>query len=359
MTNSLKHTPLFDWHVANGAKTADFGGWDMPIEYSGIVAEHLAVRSDVGVFDVSHMGKVQIQGEGAAAWLNTVVASDLEAIPFGKAQYSMLLNETAGVIDDLIVYKFAPDHVWIVPNASNAPAVVAALQTVVPAGITISDLHNSHGIVAIQGPRSPEVLATLGLPADHEYMSAVFATYSGEDVVLCRSGYTGERGYEVIAPVAVIEPLWVAAVAAGAVPAGLGARDTLRLEMGYPLHGHEITTEISPVEAGLSWAIGWDKPTFHGSAALKDQKENGAPRKRAALKATERGIPRGDMPVLRDGVQIGITTSGTFSPSLKEGIALALVPTDVKIGDMLHLDVRGRTLAVEVVRLPFVQASTK
>ncbi|MEY2634570.1 MAG: hypothetical protein RIS75_510, partial [Actinomycetota bacterium] len=152
MTNSLKHTPLFDWHVANGAKTADFGGWDMPIEYSGIVAEHLAVRSDVGVFDVSHMGKVQIQGEGAAAWLNTVVASDLEAIPFGKAQYSMLLNETAGVIDDLIVYKFAPDHVWIVPNASNAPAVVAALQTVVPAGITISDLHNSHGIVAIQGP---------------------------------------------------------------------------------------------------------------------------------------------------------------------------------------------------------------
>jgi aminomethyltransferase len=359
MSNSLKHTPLFQWHVNHGAKTADFGGWDMPIEYVGIVAEHIAVRTDVGVFDVSHMGKIQIQGVGAAQWLNTVVASDLDLIPFGKAQYSMLLNSTGGVIDDLIVYKFASDHVWIVPNASNASAVVAVLESVVPADISITNLHNSHGIVAIQGPRSTEVLAALNLPSDHEYMSAVFATYGGLDVVLCRSGYTGERGYEVIAPNEVVEALWIAAVAAGATPAGLGARDTLRLEMGYPLHGHEITTEISPLEAGLSWAIGWDKPVFHGSEALKAQKQSGAPRKRVAVKALERGIPRADMPVEREGVEIGITTSGTFSPSLKEGIALALTSPDVKIGDHLQLNVRGRLLAVEVVRLPFVQPSTK
>jgi aminomethyltransferase len=355
----MKHTPLYQWHVSNGAKTADFGGWDMPIEYTGIVAEHTAVREAVGIFDVSHMGKVRLTGENVDQWLNTVVASNLDAVEFGKAQYSMLLNPTAGVIDDLIVYKLSSDEVWIVPNASNADAVVARLQALLPHGIALTNLHNEYGIIAVQGPKSPEVMRALSLPTDIEYMSAVKATFDGVEVLVCRSGYTGETGFEVIAPVAVVESIWLKSLKAGALPIGLGARDTLRLEMGYPLHGHEITEEISPVEAGLSWAIGWDKPTFEGADALKAIKANGAPRKRAGLKMLERGIPRADMNVVRDGEVIGVSTSGTFSPTLKEGIALALVDPSVKIGDVLQLDVRGRMLNVEVVKLPFVSPSTK
>jgi aminomethyltransferase len=357
--SSLKHTPLYPWHVEHGAKTADFGGWDMPIEYVGVVAEHTAVREAVGVFDVSHMGKVQLVGPGVADWLNTVVASDLNAIGFGKAQYSMLLNANAGVIDDLIVYKLAEDEVWIVPNASNSDAVVARLRQLLPAGITLTNLHVEFGIVAIQGQKSPEVMKALGLPADIEYMSATKSTYEDQEVLVCRSGYTGETGFEVLAPNSVLLDVWTNAIAAGAMPIGLGARDTLRLEMGYPLHGHELSESITPLEAGVSWAVGWDKPTFEGSETLKAQKAAGAPRKRAGLLMKERGIPRADMNVVRSGEVIGVTTSGTFSPTLKQGIALSLVTPDVKIGDVLQLDVRGKLLEVEVVKLPFVAPSTK
>jgi aminomethyltransferase len=357
--SNLKHTTLYPWHVEHGAKTADFGGWDMPIEYVGVVAEHTAVREAVGVFDVSHMGKVQLRGPGVADWLNTVVASDLNGIAFGKAQYSMLLNANAGVIDDLIVYKLAEDEVWIVPNAANSDAVVARLRELLPLEISLTNLHLDFGIVAIQGPKSPEVLGSLGLPADLEYMSAVKTTYRNVEVLVCRSGYTGETGFEVLAPNSVLLELWSQCIAAGASPIGLGARDTLRLEMGYPLHGHELSESITPLEAGVSWAIGWDKPHFEGSDTLKAQKAAGAPRKRAGLLMKERGIPRADMNVVRDGQVIGITTSGTFSPTLKQGVALSLVTPDVKIGDVLHLDVRGRLLEVEVVKLPFVAPSTK
>lgn len=359
MTSALKMTPLHAWHVAHGAKTADFGGWDMPIEYTGIVAEHTAVREAVGVFDVSHMGKLVLTGSGVADWLNTVVASNLEDIGFGKAQYSMLLNAAGGVIDDLIVYKFSAAEVWIVPNASNATEVAQRLIELAPDGVSISNRHNDMGIIAIQGPQSAAVMDSLGLPSDHEYMSAVKVERADSEVVVCRSGYTGERGYEIIAPNHLLVSIWESAIAAGATAAGLGARDTLRLEMGYPLHGHELSPTITPVEAGLNWAIGWAKENFEGAEALKQQKAVGAPRKRVALKALERGIPRADMNVMRDGTVVGVTTSGTFSPSLKVGIALALVSTDVSIGDTLDLDVRGRTLKVEVIKLPFVQPSTR
>lgn len=359
MTSALKVTPLHTWHVAHGAKTADFGGWDMPIEYKGIVAEHTAVREAVGIFDVSHMGKLVLTGEAVAQWLNSVVASNLEDIAFGKAQYSMLLNTAGGVIDDLIVYKFAADEVWIVPNASNATEVARRLQELAPSHVTISNRHDEMGIIAIQGPKSADVMNALGLPSDHEYMSAVKVERADSDVVVCRSGYTGERGYEIIAPNNLLLSIWESAIAAGAEAAGLGARDTLRLEMGYPLHGHELSPTITPVEAGLNWAVGWTKDVFEGSDAVKEIKAQGASRKRVALKALERGIPRADMNVLRDGEVIGETTSGTFSPSLKVGIALALVTPDVSLGDVLQLDVRGRTLSVEVIKLPFVQPSTR
>lgn len=359
MPQSLKRTPLHGWHVSAGAKLADFGGWEMPIEYSGVVAEHTAVREAVGAFDVSHMGKLRIAGPGAVAWLDTVVASPLGALADGKAQYSMLLNDGGGVVDDLIVYRLAADLAWIVPNAANAPKVYATLASLAPAGVVVENLHEDFGIIALQGPSSPDVVAGLGLPSELEYMSAVWLEAAGGQLLLCRSGYTGERGFELIAPNSLLLGLWERAVALGAVPAGLGARDTLRLEQCYPLHGHELSEEINPVEAGLSWAIGWDKPEFAGRSALLSVREAGAARKRVALRAVERGIPRGEMAVLSGERAVGVTTSGTFSPTLKVGIALALVEPGVAIGDRLHLDVRGRLLEVEVVKPPFVPARTK
>ncbi len=357
----LRRTPLHDRHVALGAKMADFGGWDMPIEYAGVVAEHTAVRESVGVFDVSHMGKVSVRGPGASAFVNAVLANDLDRIAAGQAQYSMLLNDAGGVIDDLIVYRWADDDIFIIPNASNAATVVAALRAAAPAGITIDDRHLTHGIIAVQGPRSAAVLASLGLPTELPYMSMAAATWPDADIVVCRTGYTGEHGYEIVAPAHVLPHLWDAVVEAarehGGLPAGLGARDTLRTEMGYPLHGQDISPTISPVQARLGWAIGWDKPAFAGRDAVVAQRGGTGARLRG-LRALERAIPRAHMTVLSvDGAVIGEVTSGTFSPTLKEGIALALV--DAAEGDEVLVDVRGRQARFAVVPTPFVPSSVK
>jgi len=354
---TLRQTPLHSRHLALAAKTADFGGWDMPIEYDGTVAEHTAVRENCGAFDVSHMGTTTVTGAGALAWLNTVLANDLERIPDGKAQYSLLCDDAGGVIDDLIVYRFADDDLLIVPNASNSDAVVAVLSAAAQgSGITVTDRREDVGIIAVQGPRSADVLATLGLPADHDYMSVMRAEWHGQPVTVCRSGYTGERGYEVIAPVGILGDLWDAILAAGAAPAGLGARDTLRTEMGYPLHGHELSADITPVQAGLNWAIGWDKPAFHGREALAAEKEAGPRRRLRGLRAAERAIPRAGMAVSdASGTVVGEMTSGTFSPTLKEGIGLALLDAAVAEGDEVFVDVRGRTARFTVVRPPFVE----
>ena len=358
MNSILKHTPLYDWHKSQGAKTADFGGWDMPIEYEGVVSEHESVRTAVGIFDVSHMGKLEISGEGAVEWLNTLLTNNLETLATGKAQYSMLLNAYGGVIDDLIVYKFRNDLVWIVPNASNAHDVYSVLETFRPQNITLKNHHESLGIIAVQGPKSIDAVAALGLPTDLEYMSAVLTNLEGKEVVLCRSGYTGETGFEIIAPNEILQTVWDKLITAGAAPIGLAARDTLRLEMGYALHGHEITADINPIEAGLSWAVDFEKPKFQGRESILAVKAAGANRKRVALSALERGIPRADMNVMLGEEIVGQTTSGTFSPTLKNGIALALVSTSLKLGDQLELDVRGRRLKVEVVKLPFVPSKT-
>ena len=260
----LRHTPLHARHLDRGAKTADFGGWDMPIEYVGTVAEHTAVRTAVGLFDVSHMGKVSVTGAGALDFLNGVLANDLNRIEDGQAQYSMLCNGEGGVIDDLIVYRWSPEHIFIIPNASNAATVVSALRSVAPAGVTIDDQHDALGIIAIQGPLSRSVLRAIGLPADHDYMSMVKSEYAGAEVVVCRTGYTGELGFEIVAPSEILGALWddlcVHAELVQGMPAGLGARDTLRTEMGYPFHGHDISPVISPVQAGISWAVGWPRP---------------------------------------------------------------------------------------------------
>lgn len=353
---TLRQTPLHSRHTDLGAKMADFGGWDMPIEYAGTVGEHTAVREDVGVFDVSHMGYTEVTGPGAIAWLNTVVANDLDRVGPGQAQYNLLCDESGGVIDDLIVYRIDDDHAFIVPNASNSDAVVAALTAAATgSGITVADKREDYGILAVQGPRSDAILEAVGLPCGHDYMSFVRASWQDNPVVVCRTGYTGERGYEIVAPAAVIPDLWDAVVAAGATPAGLGARDTLRTEMGYPLHGHELSVDITPVQAGLVWAVGWDKPVFSGRDALVAERATGPRRRLRGLVAVERAIPRPDMPVLSaDGTTLGIMTSGTFSPTLKQGIGLALLDPAIAEGDEVVVDVRGRQARFTVTKPPFV-----
>lgn len=353
---TLSQTPLHSRHVDLGAKMADFGGWDMPIEYAGTVTEHTAVRESAGVFDVSHMGYTEITGPGAIAWLNTVLGNDLDRVGAGQAQYNLLCDESGGVIDDLIVYRIDDDHAFMIPNASNSDAVVAALTAAAAgSGITVADKREDFGILAVQGPRSDAVLESVGLPYGHDYMTFVRASWQSSPVVVCRTGYTGERGYEILAPAAVVTDLWDAVVGAGATPAGLGARDTLRTEMGYPLHGHELSLDITPVQAGLVWAVGWDKPEFAGRDALTAERAAGPHRRLRGLVAVERAIPRPGMPVLSaDGATVGQMTSGTFSPTLKQGIGLALLDPAIAEGDEVIVDVRGRQARFTVTKPPFV-----
>jgi len=359
----MAEVPLYSHHLALGAKLGPFGGWQMPIEYpTGTVAEHQAVRTAVGIFDVSHMGKVVIQGLGAKDFVNSILTNDLNRIGFGQAQYSMLCNEHGGIVDDLIVYLVSDDEVRIIPNASNAGSVVATLRNSSTAGLEIRDNHLVQGIVAVQGPRSKEVMSALGLANDLDYMSFADMQWSDTAVTVCRTGYTGEVGFEIVATNEVVVALWENLLAIGAefglVPCGLGARDTLRTEMGYVLHGQDISPDISPVQARTGWAVGWAKPDFAGREALIHERERGAGRVAWGLAALDRGIPRGHMAVLDSAdVVLGETTSGTFSPTLAKGIALALLVPSVQLGDEVFVDVRGRKLRCEVVRPPFVDAS--
>lgn len=361
----MPEVALHSKHIALGAKMGPFGGWDMPIEYStGTIAEHNAVRNSVGIFDVSHMGKVRILGQGAYAFANSVFTNDLDRIQPGQAQYSMLLNDQGGIIDDLIIYLVSESEVRFIPNAGNASTVVAELEKLVPSGITIENNHFKQSILAVQGPNSAKVLNALGLPTDHGYMSFVDTTWNGFQLSVCRTGYTGELGFEIVIENAGIEELFDALNDAGKsfgiIPIGLGARDTLRTEMGYPLHGQDITPEISPLEANLGWALGWKKETFQGKAALSKQKESGVSRIAVGLVAKDRGIPRSHMDVKdEDGTVVGQTTSGTFSVTFQKGIALALVKPGFEVGQNLIVDVRGRPLVMTITKPPFVKTSTK
>lgn len=359
-------SPLHERHVALGAKLGDFGGWLMPIEYAGTVAEHTAVREGVGVFDVSHLGKASVVGPGAANFVNSVLTNDLGRIEPGQAQYTLLCNDTGGVIDDLIAYLNGPDDVFLIPNASNTAQVVEVLESVVPSGVTITNLHRDFAVLAVQGPRSADVLTALSLPTELAYMSFEKSDFAGAEVIVCRTGYTGEHGYELVIPsahgLALWDALMLAGESAGIVPCGLGARDTLRTEMGYPLHGQDLSVEISPVQARAGWAVGWSKAAFHGRDALTAEKSAGPRRSLVGLLALERGIPRQHMNVLDDsGAVIGEITSGTFSPTLKQGIALALLNADagVSVGSEVVVDVRGRPGRYAVTTPPFVDANPR
>lgn len=366
----LKHSVLHDRHVALGAKFSEFGGWEMPLEYSGVVKEHTGVRDGVGIFDVSHLGKVAVSGPGASEFINSCFTNDLGRIAPGKAQYTLCCDEeTGGVVDDLIVYLKNDDELLLVPNAANTAEVVRRLLEKLPAGVTLVDNHESHAVLAVQGTKSDEVLAAIGFPtgadaAPMEYMSFTETDFNGVDVVLCRTGYTGERGYELIAPNQVAVALWDAVQEAGAehglLPCGLGARDTLRTEMGYPLHGQDMSLSINPVQARVGWAVGWKKEAFWGKSALEAERARGPVTTVRGLVAAGRGIPRPHMSVqAADGASVGEITSGTFSPTLKKGIALALIDSEIGEGVEVTVDVRGRAEVFVVTKPPFVQTDVR
>ncbi|OBI06836.1 glycine cleavage system protein T [Mycolicibacter heraklionensis] len=363
--SELQHGPLEERHRALGASFAEFGGWLMPVSYAGTVTEHNATRAAVGLFDVSHLGKATVRGPGAADFVNATLTNDLTRITPGQAQYTLCCNESGGVVDDLIAYYVSDDEIFLVPNAANTAAVVAVLQEAAPAGVTITDEHRSRAVLAVQGPRSAEVVAGLGLPTEMDYMAFADAAFAGVAVRVCRSGYTGEHGYELLpewdSAGVVFDALVEAVREIGGEPAGLGARDTLRTEMGYALHGHELSPTISPLQARCGWAIGWKKESFFGRDALLAEKAAGPSRLLRGLRATGRGVLRADLAVLDGDRRVGVTTSGTFSPTLKTGIALALIDTAAGVADgaQLTVDVRGRAVECEVVTPPFVAAKTR
>jgi aminomethyltransferase len=363
-------SPLHDRHVQLGAKLADFGGWQMPIEYAasggGVLREHAAVRGTVGVFDVSHLGKAVVRGAGARDFVNACLTNDLGRIGAGQAQYTLCCDSSGGVVDDLIAYLVSDEEIFLVPNAANADEVVRRVAAAAPIGIEVTNLHRDYGVLAVQGPRSPDVLDRLGLPAAQSYMAYVDAEWDGRPVRICRTGYTGEHGYELLPRWHDTVALWDAIVGVihefGGMPAGLGARDTLRTEMGYPLHGQDLSLQISPVQARSGWAVGWSKESFWGRDALTAERAAGPARTLRGIEALDRGIPRAHMPVLSAaGDAIGEVTSGTFSPSRRQGIGLALIDTAAHVadGDEVALDVRGRRSAVRVVKPPFVESHVR
>ncbi|KLL10237.1 MULTISPECIES: glycine cleavage system aminomethyltransferase GcvT [Protofrankia] len=378
----LLQSPLHDRHVALGAKLADFGGWEMPIEYpgGGVLKEHAAVRSAVGIFDVSHLGKARVRGPGAADLVDSALTNDLSRIGPGQAQYTLCCDpETGGVVDDLIAYLYSASEVFLIPNAANTAEVVRRLAAASPPEVAVENLHTAFGVIAVQGPAAPELVSALGLPVDGAYMSFTSAGWKGAgpdsagggggdgthgEIVVCRSGYTGERGFELVTRWADTPAVWDALLAAGASvgarPCGLGARDTLRTEMGYPLHGQDLSPSITPVQARAGWAVGWNKPRFWGRDALLAERSAGPARLLWGLRSTDRGIPRPHMAVYDlAGGRVGEVTSGTFSPTLRTGIGLALLDRGVAEGDTVRVDVRGRPSAMTVLRPPFVDSSPK
>jgi aminomethyltransferase len=361
--SGTKTSPLHAAHLELGAKMADFSGWSMPIEYpgGGVVAEHTAVRTRVGLFDVSHLGNAVVQGPGAKDFLNSCLTNDLDRIGPGRAQYTLCCDQDGGVVDDLIAYLRSDEEAFLVPNAANTAEVVRRLTEAAPAGVTVRNVHEDFAVLALQGTLVDEVMTELGLPVGHEYMSFVDATWQGVELTVCRTGYTGERGYELICPSPDARRVWDALVAAMArhdgIPCGLGARDTLRTEMGYALHGHELSATITPVMARTGWAVGWSKEVFWGREALLAQREAKECRLAGGLLVTGRGVPRAGCPVLDgDGALVGEVTSGTFSPTLRQGVALALLDRGVGPGTEVSIEVRGRQLAATVTKPPFVQA---
>ncbi len=353
----MRHSPLDAEHRALGAKLVEFGGWEMPIQYAGVLDEHRACRTDAVAFDVSHLGTLAVSGAGAHGMLQRALTNDLDRIGPGRAQYTHLLDPTdAHVEDDIIVWWVDEGEYLVMPNASNTARIVAALEAETGDGPTrVVDVTAERAVIAVQGPKARERLRSV-LPegADVARFAVARVAWNGTACVVAGTGYTGEDGLEIHVPAAAAPALWRAILAAGVVPAGLGARDTLRLEAGLPLHGHELGEGITPLQAGLGWVVRWDKGEFRGRAALEAERDRGVARRLRGLLVDGRRPPRAGYPVLVDGTAVGEVTSGNFSPTLGRAIALAFLPPDTADGAAVEIDVRGSLVDATVTKPPFV-----
>ena len=352
----MRSSPLEGRHRALGAKLVPFGGWEMPLSYpSGTLAEHRACRTDAVVFDVSHLGTLRVSGSVAYQRLQQAFTNDLARISPGRTQYTHLLDDDGSVLDDIIVWWVAPESFDVMPNASNTDRVRDALSGSDDSGFEAVDVTAGRAVLAVQGPEARNRLGAVSPGTSEVARNCVSSVeWEGTALTVAGTGYTGEDGVEIAVPADAAERLWDAVTAAGIIPAGLGARDTLRLEKGLPLHGHELGPGITPLQAGLGWVVRWDKPSFQGREALAAEREQGIHRRLRGLRVEGRRPPREGQAVLRDGEVVGEVTSGNFSPMLETGIALAFVPPDADIGDELAVDMRGTLVPASVVKLPFV-----
>ena len=360
--SNLKRTPLFASYARYGGKTIDFGGWELPVQFSSIGQEHEAVRTKAGLFDVSHMGEVDVKGKNALAYLQRVTTNDVSKLEIGQAQYSVLCYPDGGTVDDLLVYKLADDHYLLVINAGNIEKDVAWLQEHLIEGVTIENISAETAQLAIQGPLAQSILQKLtdtDLAQIGTFRFQQNVLIDGVPALVSRTGYTGEDGFELYFQADKAEQLWDRLLAVGKedglLPCGLGARDTLRFEARLPLYGQELSREISPIEAGIGFAVKTDKEVaFIGQEVLKQQKEHGAPRKLVGIEMIDRGIPRTHYPVYAGEERIGEVTTGTQSPTLKKNVGLALIKSEhAALGTQLEVEIRGKRLRAEVVATPF------
>jgi len=362
----LLKTPLNQLHRDLGARMVEFGGWDMPVQYRGVIEEHLAVRNAAGLFDVSHMGEIEVRGPGALALIQELTVNDASGLVNGQVQYSAFCYPHGGTVDDVTLYRFDAEHFMFCVNAANTDKDFAWMEEVLEEGgfegVSIRNLSDDFAQLALQGPASDAILSRLTdtdlrkIPYYHFYEGLV----AGTPAIISRTGYTGETGFELYFAPGAAGEIWTALLEVGAgdglVPVGLGARDTLRLEMKYALYGHELSPEISPLEAGLGWIVKLDKTGFVGRDALLRQRREGLKRKLVGLAMTEPGVPRAEYPVFAGERKVGVITSGTMSPSLRVGIGLALVDIDrTEVGTPLEIGIRQRRVAARVVKTPFLR----
>ncbi len=341
---TLRRTPLHAAHLALGARMVPFAGWELPVQYEGVIAEHRAVREDCGAFDVSHMGEIEVEGPRSRELLQSLLANDLDRIGPGQAQYTLLTNETGGIVDDLIVYELDPYRFLLVVNAANTDADFAWLKEREVPGSDVRDVSGEYGLIAVQGPRAIERLGLPDAPAFTFSESEIDAT----PCMVNRTGYTGERGVELLVMADDAAALWERVVERGAQPCGLGARDTLRLEVCYPLHGSDIGPDTDAISAGLGWVCALEKD-FTGAGSLRQIKELGPQERLSAFVMDERAVPRGGMAILEGGR----VTSGTHSPMLDMGIGLGYVPASIaRSGEMITIDVRGNERRARIVQKP-------
>jgi aminomethyltransferase len=363
MSAELRRTPLEEMHLALGAKMVPFGGWMMPVQYRSILDEHAAVRTQVGVFDISHMGQVVFSGADAAAWLNGMLTNNVDKLSPGQGQYSLMLNPQGGVIDDLIIYRESEHRFFAVINASRIEQDVAWLQQHASGDVAVDNQSAAWAGLAVQGPLSAAIFARLFAGIELPSRNGILRfSWQGQELIVCRTGYTGEDGFEFFSA-ASDGCAWLKSfVDAGAVPCGLGARDSLRLEMGYPLNGNDLAENLTPLEAGLGFFVDLEKGPFIGREVLLAQKQQGLQKKLVALRYLEKGAPpRAHYAVeTTAGEVIGELTSGVLSPSLMTGIAMAYLPiAHTKLGTLLQIDVRGRKFAAKVVKKPFYQVAPR